>query len=360
LARIDTAALKQTHAIEDVVTSYGIELKRQGHAAVGRCPFHADGGRPNLVVFPGTRTWRCFPCGVGGDALKFVMLAEDVGFVEAAQRLGAERLGPIRSSTQHVARPATTLIGERGPEELAAIQAAVTLYHHSLFSEPRAMAYLSGRGLDRAVIERCRVGYATGDQLAAYLRWQRLSVGPALRAGLLTRSGAEFLAGRIVVPDLHSDGRPGWLIGRTLDEPSTDEVPLHLGLPRPKPLLGLQNEETRTSPTIVVVEGTFDYLTVRMWGYPVVATLGTHLRLDLVDALATFNRQFLVLDNDDAGMSAALTLQHQLGSNAIRVALPDGIKDPSQLASLPDGRAHFAAALLQSVGRLPATAAANE
>jgi DNA primase len=182
-----------------------------------------------------------------------------------------------------------------------------------------------------------------------------------LRAGLLTRSGTEFLAGRIVVPDLHPDGRPGWLIGRALDEPSTDDVPVHLGLPGSKPLLGLQNEETRTSPTtIVVVEGTFDYLTVRMWGYPVVATLGTHLRADLVDALATFNRQFLVLDNDDAGKSAALTLQHQLGSNAIAVALPDGIKDPSQLASLTDGRERFAAALLKSVGRLPATTVSSE
>jgi hypothetical protein len=82
------------------------------------------------------------------------MLAEDVGFVEAAQRLGGNRLGPIRSSMQHMVRPAAAPIGERDPEELAAIQAAVTLYHHSLLGEPRAMAYLSGRGLDRAVIEQ--------------------------------------------------------------------------------------------------------------------------------------------------------------------------------------------------------------
>ena len=46
-------------------------------------------------------------------------------------------------------------------------------------------------------------------------RWHRLPIGPALRVGLLTRGGAEFLAGRIVVPDL-SGGRPQWLIGRRL------------------------------------------------------------------------------------------------------------------------------------------------
>ena len=73
--RIDAAALKQTHPVEDVVARYGVELKRQGRALVGRCLFHADGGRPNLYVFGSTNSWYCFRCGVGGDVRKFVMLA---------------------------------------------------------------------------------------------------------------------------------------------------------------------------------------------------------------------------------------------------------------------------------------------
>jgi DNA primase len=117
-------------------------------------------------------------------------------------------------------------------------------------------------------------------------------------------------------------------------------------------LLGLA--DTRSSPTVIVVEGSFDFLTAKMWGYPVVATLGTHVRSDLVEALRGFQRQYLVLDNDDAGFKAALTLQQELGSTAIPVALPDGIKDPSELAPRPDGRELFAAALLQAVGQLPA------
>ena len=170
--------------------------------------------------------------------------------------------------------------------------------------------------------------------------------GPAGR--VLTRGGAEFLAGRIVVPDL-SGGRPQWLIGRDFDDDLPDDAPVHLGLPGAKPLLGL--DDARSSPTVIVVEGSFDYLTLRMWGYPVVATLGTHLRSDLVEALRGFQRQYLVLDNDDAGLEATLTLLQELGSTAIPVALPDGIKDPSQLATLVDGRELFAAALLQAVGQ---------
>src|SRR5215207_9573770 len=50
----------------------------------------------------------------------------------------------------------------------------------------------------------------------AYLR-HRLPIGPALPAGLLTRAGAEFLAGGGVVHDL-VDGRPRWLIRRWLGD----------------------------------------------------------------------------------------------------------------------------------------------
>jgi DNA primase len=347
--RIDVDVLKQAHPIEDVVVAYGIELRQQGRSLVGRCPFHADGGRPNLHVFPTTASWFCFRCCLGGDVVKFVMLAESVGFVEAIEHLTRAAPKPLRApKPKHVSRRVAAIPGQRDPEELAVLQAAVSLYHHALLAEPRALAYLSGRGLDRTTIERCRLGYASGDQLAAYLRWQRLPIGPALQTGLLTPGGAEFLAGRIVVPDLCS-GRPTWLIGRLLDESPADEVPVHLGLPGAKPLLGL--DQTRDSPK-VVVEGSFDQLTLRMWGYPAVATLGTHLRADLADALRTFKRQLLVLDNDDAGLEATVLLQHQLGDTAIPIALPEGIKDPAQLATLPDGRERFAAALLEAVGQL--------
>ena len=282
--------------------------------------------------------------------LKFVMLAEDVGFREAVDRLGGTAASSIRASPKQLAHPVQPL-PETEDDQLAAIQAAVNLYRNNLLSEPRALSYLSRRGLDMATIVKCRLGYAAGDQLVQYLRWNRQPIGPALRAGLLTRGGVEFLAGRIVVPDLRG-GCPTWLIGRRLDDQPDDEAPAHLGLPGKKPLLGL--DAALASPTVVVVEGSFDYLTVKMWGYPVVATLGTHLRPDSIDALRAFDRQCLVLDNDDAGFQATLALQQELGPTAVPVALPDGVKDPSQLGPEPDGRELFAAALLQAVGQMRA------
>src|SRR5437899_997996 len=87
--RVDVEALKVNHPIQDVVARYGIELRRQGRAAIGRCPFHPDHGRPNLHVWGDTRSWWCFRCNVGGDVIRFVELAEGVTFREAVDRLSA-------------------------------------------------------------------------------------------------------------------------------------------------------------------------------------------------------------------------------------------------------------------------------
>src|SRR5262245_33342092 len=89
--RVDARALKRAYRIADVVAAYGVTLARSGSALVGRCPFHPDGGRPNLYVYARNERWHCYRCGVGGDALDFVQRIEGVGFREAARILAAGR-----------------------------------------------------------------------------------------------------------------------------------------------------------------------------------------------------------------------------------------------------------------------------
>lgn len=347
--RLDTEALKQAHPIDDVVGRYGVELKRQGRAFVGRCIFHADGGRPNLYLYPESQSWRCYRCGIGGDVLAFVMRAEQVGFRDAADRLGGARLGPPVAVPRPAPRPMPRALEDRTPDELAVVQAATNLYHHQLLAEPRALAYLAERGIGVSSARQYRLGYAAGDQLVAYLRWQRLPLDAALHTGVLTRGGQEFLAGRLVVPELRG-GRPVWLIGRILTEPD-DRDPKYLGLPGTKPLLGW--DQASGQPTVCLVEGVFDFLTLRMWGYPVLGLLGTDVRQDLLADLRLFRRVYLVLDNDDAGTEATYRLQAQIGPTAVGVALPDGVKDVAELAPRADGQTLFAGALLAAVGATP-------
>ncbi len=356
--RVDLEALKHAQPIQEVVARYGIELRRQGRAAVGRCPFHSDGGRPNLYIWADTRSWWCFRCNVGGDVIRFVELAESLSFREAVERLSGASLGKLAARITPLAATSVAVppgFENRDPDELAALQAATSMYHHRLLTDQEALAYVAQRGLDRVAVQNYRIGYAAGDELMPYLRWRRLPLGPALRVGLLNHAGREFLAGRIVVPELR-DGHPVWLVGRILeqvqvtqaDENADESPPKYLALRGSKPLLGW--EQARGSATVIAVEGVFDLLTLRKWGFPAVALVGTHTRPDILDQLRTFRRVYLVLDQDKAGLEATVKLVDALGPNTVPVALPEGVKDVADLAPRPDGQDLLAAALLEAVG----------
>jgi DNA primase len=121
---IDTDAVRRQHPLADVVAGYGIELRRSGSTLVSRCPFHADGGRPNLTVYTSGR-WICYRCGEKGDVIGFVQRMEQLGFREAVARLG----GAEAECPTHRPRP------RRVPSVRAAIAIAIdTLLERGLIA----------------------------------------------------------------------------------------------------------------------------------------------------------------------------------------------------------------------------------
>lgn len=67
----------------------GIQLSGRGAWRDALCPFHED-SRPSLRVHVETGAFRCMTCGAhGGDVLSFHRRRHVLGFVEAAQALGA-------------------------------------------------------------------------------------------------------------------------------------------------------------------------------------------------------------------------------------------------------------------------------
>jgi DNA primase len=336
---IDTNAVKRASPIADVVARYGIELRRVGRALVGRCPFHPDGGRPNLYVYGGNASWYCYRCGIGGDVIGFVMRLEGLGFRDAVARLGGGFGGRPVLSARPVGWPPRRRrpLDVWGVDERACVAAATELYHNRLLTDPAALRYVEERGLARATLERCRIGYAHGDEMLPYLRWRRLPIQAAIRVGLIGRDGREFLAGRVVVPEIRR-GQPIWLVGRALD--SDGDAPKYLGLPGRKPLLGW--EIAAGHPTAILVEGVFDWLTLVQWGFPALALVGTRVRPEVLRALGSrFGRLYLALDADLAGQEATDAIAQALGARAVPLPLPTGVKDVADLGPAPDGRVRF-------------------
>ncbi len=69
--------------VMDVIGHY-VNLRRRGATYVGLCPFH-DERTPSFSVHPVKNIYKCFGCGVGGDAIKFVSDYERKTFVEAVE-----------------------------------------------------------------------------------------------------------------------------------------------------------------------------------------------------------------------------------------------------------------------------------
>lgn len=347
LPRIDTTDLKRRHPVDAVVGRY-VDLRRSGTALLGRCPFHRDGGRPNLHVYAGTGTWICYRCGARGDAIGFVERIEGLDFIGAVRLLErAASLAPPRPAPA----PAPAPVPLHDPEREACLGLATAVYAARLPRERAATRYCAARGLDPAALARLRVGYAAGDELAPALRRRGLSPDAAARAGLLVagRHGdfREFFAGRIVVPEIRA-GATVWMTGRAI--PARDGAPprgrRYLNLPGPKRLLGWGL--VRGGRAVFVVEGPFDWLTLVSWGLPALALGGTDIatvtRREALAALARFGRVFLALDGDRAGREAAAALGARLGPRAIGLHLP-GVEDVAELAPRPDGPAIFRRAI---------------
>src|SRR5580692_6970910 len=84
--------LKSSIDIVKVVGEY-VRLRRVGATGryVGLCPFHQE-KTPSFNVNQTRQFYKCFGCGVSGDALAFVMEIDGLTFPEALKLL-AERNG---------------------------------------------------------------------------------------------------------------------------------------------------------------------------------------------------------------------------------------------------------------------------
>ena len=82
----DIALVRERTSIAEVISDT-VTLKSAGGGNLkGLCPFH-DEKSPSFNVSPARNVWYCFGCGAGGDAIKFLMDAEHLSFVESVERL---------------------------------------------------------------------------------------------------------------------------------------------------------------------------------------------------------------------------------------------------------------------------------
>ena len=337
-APVDIPALKARYSLGAVVEDSGVRLRGRGRVRQGVCPFH-DEAEGSFTVYGDTERFYCFGCGAGGDVLDFVQRVEGLTLPEAMRRLEGSlhpanpsvamrpRQRPCSGSARQLPLP---------PRDPGLLTAAGRFYGRQLMRHPEGRGYLASRGIGLHEALRLGVGYAPGRGLRRHLESAGFGEESLRESGLFLGRDTERFAGMIVVPDT-ADGLARWLGGRALDPGA---VPRFQAPPGPKPVIGL-GRLGRAPRWAVLTEGLVDWLVLAHWGLPACAALGTKGLEKIAGALMGCPHVFLAFDADDAGREATACLESLLGPRAAAVALPKGLGDVAELASLATGRDLF-------------------
>ncbi|MEU8374669.1 DNA primase [Micromonospora sp. NPDC048894] len=351
----DIALVRERASIAEVISDT-VTLKSAGGGNLkGLCPFH-DEKSPSFNVSPARNVFYCFGCGVGGDAIKFLMDAEHLTFVESVERL-ADRVGiQLRYVEGDQAAPRARPQQGQKQRLVAAHAAAVEFYQAQLTTAGArpAREFLARRGFDRAAAQRYGCGFAPDawDLLTKHLRQQGFTHDELVTGGLSrpSRSGTliDRFRRRLMWPirDIAGDVI-GFGARKLFDD---DDGPKYLNTPetpiykKSHVLYGIDQakREIAKQGRVVVVEGYTDVMACHLAGVPTaVATCGTAFGADhigvlrrlLLDTDAVAGEVIFTFDGDAAGQKAALRAfeddQRFVGRTFIAVS-PDNM-DPCDL-----------------------------
>ena len=321
MAGIDANALAEIKAridLADLISEYGVDLRRAGSSVKACCPFHKE-KTPSFVINTDRGFYKCFGCGESGDAITFVQKMEGITFVEAVRKL-AERAGmkiEERFDPQAKARARLYQINQ----ELAAF------YRRCLEQTAEAQEardYLKGRDLWGEPAERFGIGYAPNIR-GALLEWAKrhdFTPDELVAAGVLAAprtpgdSYYDRFHGRLTFPICDPQGRviafscrllrESKHTGKYVNSPETEifkkaDTLYAFHLARP-------NIAKAVPRRAIVCEGQIDVIRCHVCGFPTaVASQGTAFTAEHVALLRRCaDSADLVFDGDKAGVKAAI------------------------------------------------------
>ena len=300
----------------DIVELVGrfVPLKKAGANFQGLCPFH-DEKSPSFSVSPAKQFYHCFGCGAHGNALRFLMEYQGLGFIEAVKELAGQLGMPVpedNRSREERERDAQLQVRRKTLSEVLA--QAADAYVQALKREPAAQNYLKGRGLTGQIAARYKIGWAgAGKPLAGVFADY---TDPLLEeSGMVIASddGRRYdrFRERIMFPIRNLKGEVIAFGGRITDkgEPkylNSPETPLfHKG----REIYGLFEGRAAIQQAgfVLVTEGYMDVVALAQHGISnAVATLGTACTSEHVQKLFRFTEQIVFsFDGDKAGQKAA-------------------------------------------------------
>ena len=325
--------------INDLIGSY-VTLKRAGSNMNGLCPFHSE-RTPSFTVFSKSNSFYCFGCGAGGDAISFVMKAENLDYPSAVEFLAGRAGVTIPQDKNEIAQ-----MGMSRKRVYEMNLAAAKFFRENLFDKEvgfEAMNYLAGtRKLSPVIIKRFGLGFAPNNFFALTNHMKKLGFSEQeLIDGFLCGKSQkgnlyDYFRNRVIFPIIDVTGNVIAFGGRVMD----DSKPKYLnssdtpGFKKSKNLFALNYAKNHCAEQIILCEGYMDVIALHSAGVEnAVATLGTALTPEQARMLTKYTKKVILLyDSDDAGQRAtdrAIQILNEVGLE-VRILKLNNAKDPDE------------------------------
>jgi len=296
------------------IISEDVILKQKGQSYWGCCPFHGE-KTPSFCVTPSKGIFHCFGCGVGGDAISFLMKIRNWDFTETIKYL-ADKYGIELPKFKGKS-------GEYAQVKDGALEAskkAVSIFQQSLFDlseKSPIIQYLNGRDIDKNVITKYSLGLGLKEPDYLYKKLKKDFSDEILEAsGLVIKGNKGYIdrfRNRVIIPIQDEKGNYVAFGARAVEN---GQNPKYLNSPdtviynKSKILYGLYTakDAIKEKDAVIIMEGYFDVISAQAHGIEnCVASCGTSLTTEHVKLLARYTKSrriYLSFDTDVAGINA--------------------------------------------------------
>lgn len=339
----DLKSLIEQINIVDLISEFS-PLTKAGSSYKTLCNVHGDRS-PSLSINPRKQIYKCFVCDHGGNALDYLIWAQNFSFADAVKHLANLAGEDLAQYWQN--QPSKPLYNEKQLDLINCLNDATKLfsYYLDLYKKEQHLAiFLQKRHLSYEDIIKYQIGYAPKIEVDNYLLAldkKNHSVATLINSSIINETNSKpVFSNRIIFPILDENENIIGLSGRILDDQQPKYLHSKESLIFKKNQIMFNYHRAKKYDDLIIVEGFMDVIAFSKINQDnAIALMGLNLSDWQIQKLKKHKKIFLSLDQDQAGINATINMIETLMKNQIfgYVLVIKEAKDADELVNSLDG-----------------------
>ncbi len=293
----------------DVIEKF-LDLYKCGATFKAYCPFY-DERSASFMISPEKNIYKCFGCGVGGDAFKFLQEFKKISFTEAIEEIASMYNYPLEYDDNEEKQEKERL------KEILVF--ANYLFKERILKEPAILEYLNRRGITLEKVKDYDLGFCTNEEKEELKK--RFNPYDLIASGLFSNENKDrelkiFCNYRITFPLRDGKGKIVSFSARTCTIKNPRNGAKYINGRDTKIFkksfilynLDRARQAIMQKKQVILCEGFFDVMSFEHFDYNnAICCIGTAFTKEHVKILNYLNAELcFCLDNDLAGLEASI------------------------------------------------------